>query len=100
MSTTVRPVTQTEVVDVNRAVTPPEDSPVTVAAGSMSNNIPTMITKRKLTGISWTGDIRNFLSFTIVYPFAVKTASIITIHGLEQRSDSMIPGTVPICSEA
>ena len=56
VSTTTSPVTQTEVVAVNSAVSGPVCCPLAVEIGSHSSSVPTRIAERKLSGISRTGD--------------------------------------------
>ena len=52
-----------DVVEVKRAVKTPADLPFTVATGSVSKNIPTNMTIRKLNGINFTAEKRIFFSF-------------------------------------
>ena len=68
MGTVTRPVTQTEVVAVNKASTKETDVPLTVLKGSMSSSVPMMIAARKANMIVCVEENR-FLFFTPGPPF-------------------------------
>ena len=57
VSTTTSPVTHTDVVAVNKAVRNPVVSPGAAENGSQSSMVPAKIARRKLMGISRTGEI-------------------------------------------
>ena len=68
VSTTTRPVTQTEVVAVKRAVTRSFPWPSAEDIGSISNKVPKRITKRKLAGMIFAGDTLNLRSLYSCLP--------------------------------
>lgn len=67
MSTTTRPVTQTDVVAVNSAVRTLVFSPGALDIGSMRSSVPIIIVKRKLTGMKRSGVIRIRLMRALVF---------------------------------
>ena len=68
VGTVTRPVTQTEVVAVNRASTKETDAPLTVLKGSMRSSVPMTIAARKANMIVCVEENR-FLFFTPDPPF-------------------------------